>query len=262
MTDTMIQDLVTTDGCEAYTTSMVIAQRFDKKHFHVLAAYDAQFSYDPGSSKAEIQALENFRESNFRCTNYADRQGKNQRILQMTRDGFSFLVMGFTGTKVSAWKVRFLQAFNIALTTMIEDIPNLRAEISQHEKTIIRLGQERDSAMLALPAPGRKRRSDAGIIVTYAFVPGVIPGDLVLQPIYKHRDDATEFDMDMHRFKHCGSKGTFLLRTAVEILKKYEGDPDPLIQSALEVIKAEVPELPDGITGSVGSSPTDSALSM
>ena len=77
MIDTMVQDLVTTDGCEAYTTSMVIAQRFDKKHFHVLAAYDAQFSYDPGSSKAEIQALENFRESNFRCTNYADRQGKN-----------------------------------------------------------------------------------------------------------------------------------------------------------------------------------------
>ena len=80
-------------------------------------------------------------------------------------------------------------------------------------------------------------------MLTYAFVPGVIPGDLVLQPIYKSRDDATEFDMDMHRFKHCATKGPYLLRTASEILQKYNSDPDPLIQQALDIVRSQVPEL-------------------
>ena len=30
----------------------------------------------------------------------------------MDRDGFSFLVMGFTGAKALDWKVRYINAFN------------------------------------------------------------------------------------------------------------------------------------------------------
>ena len=125
----------------------------------------------------------------------------------------------------------------------LKKIPALRSELETKDKIITRLTQERDSAMLALPAPARKRRSDAGVILTYAFVPGIIPGDLVLQPIYKNRDEATEFDMDMHRFKHCAIKGPWLLRTASDILKKYNSDPDPLIQQALDIVRTQVGDL-------------------
>lgn len=31
---------------------------------------------------------------------------------RLTRDGFAFLAMGFTGKKAAAWKERFLEAFN------------------------------------------------------------------------------------------------------------------------------------------------------
>lgn len=31
---------------------------------------------------------------------------------RLTRDGFSFLAMGFTGKKAAAWKEKFLMAFN------------------------------------------------------------------------------------------------------------------------------------------------------
>ena len=30
----------------------------------------------------------------------------------MTRDGFSFLVMGFTGAKAAHWKEKYIEAFN------------------------------------------------------------------------------------------------------------------------------------------------------
>ncbi|WP_267878770.1 Rha family transcriptional regulator [Oleidesulfovibrio alaskensis] len=38
--------------------------------------------------------------------------GQEYRMFLMDRDGFSLLVMGFTGNKALAWKLKYIEAFN------------------------------------------------------------------------------------------------------------------------------------------------------
>ena len=85
-----IEDMIQTENGIPTTTSLVIAQAFEKNHFDVLKA---------------IKKLE--------CSqNFTDSTGRKLPMYQITRDGFVFLAMGFTGKKAAAWKERFLEAFN------------------------------------------------------------------------------------------------------------------------------------------------------
>lgn len=49
----------------------------------------------------------------FKKINYVDSQNKQQYPMYlMNRDGFSLLVMGFTGKKALDWKLKYINAFN------------------------------------------------------------------------------------------------------------------------------------------------------
>lgn len=48
----------------------------------------------------------------FWLANYQDSYGRNQKLYRMNRDGFSLLVMGFTGKKALEWKLKYIHAFN------------------------------------------------------------------------------------------------------------------------------------------------------
>ena len=101
------------------TTSIKVAEAFGKRHDNVLAKLKAlQCSKD--------FALLNFEE----CY----RQGSNNKpepFWNMTKDGFMFLVMGFTGTKAAAIKEAYIAEFNRMadelhrreLATLVDDIP-------------------------------------------------------------------------------------------------------------------------------------------
>lgn len=86
------------------TTSRAIAEHFGKRHDNVLQSID------------RLECSPEFRRLNFQesfCTvevpNGAFRQ---QRMFELTRDGFVFLVMGFTGPKAARWKEAYIAAFN------------------------------------------------------------------------------------------------------------------------------------------------------
>lgn len=84
----------------AMTTSLDIAQYFDKRHDHVLR---------------DIRSLEvsdSFRLPNFGESSYLNQQGKQQPMYHLTKDGFIFLVMGFTGEKAAQIKEAYIAAFN------------------------------------------------------------------------------------------------------------------------------------------------------
>ena len=85
------------------TTSRVVAEKFGKRHDNVLR--DTQ--------KVIEEAPEEFSLLNFEERDYLDSRGKQQPQIEMTRDGFVLLAMGFTGTAAMAWKVRFIEAFNL-----------------------------------------------------------------------------------------------------------------------------------------------------
>lgn len=91
-------------------TSLDVAEKFGKAHCNVLKAIEA----------AEIPG--DFMSRNFRrymVEKPMPRGGvRLDPAYEMTRDGFSLLVMGFTGKKAMEWKVRFLEAFNAMETEL------------------------------------------------------------------------------------------------------------------------------------------------
>lgn len=103
----MNADLVKTDnlvfadkGRRAVTTSLVVAEKFNKEHFHVLRDI------------RQLGCSESFTESNFGFSEYKDSTGRSLPMCIMTRDGFVILAMGFTGEKAMQWKEQYIDAFN------------------------------------------------------------------------------------------------------------------------------------------------------
>ena len=81
------------------TESRKVAEIFEKEHRHVL------------DSVRQILAAENSAARFFHETTYENR-GKQYPCYLMNRDGFSLLVMGFTGAKALEWKIKYIAAFN------------------------------------------------------------------------------------------------------------------------------------------------------
>ena len=69
---------------DAVTTSLRVAEVFEKRHDNVLKAIESLV----------VDLLKN--EEMFWLANYQDAYGRNQKLYRMNRDGFSLLVMGFT----------------------------------------------------------------------------------------------------------------------------------------------------------------------
>lgn len=97
-----IDDLVEVVNNQPVVSSRQIAEKFEKRHTHVL---DIIKDYKARWSTAEFSAL--FMESDYIAEN-----GKKNPMYLMNRDGFSFLVMGFTGEKAEKWKLAYIKAFN------------------------------------------------------------------------------------------------------------------------------------------------------
>ena len=64
---------------------------------------------------------------NFADSSYKNEQNKKQPEVLMTRDGFTFLAMGFTGKKAAQWKEQYIAAFN-QMETYIKDQSAARLE--------------------------------------------------------------------------------------------------------------------------------------
>lgn len=84
---------------------------------------------------ATQEELAEFFQSNFLPGEYVYEPGekaKARRVAPMyylTRDGFSYLVMGFTGKEAALWKVRFIKLFNLMEAELREQarVPERRA---------------------------------------------------------------------------------------------------------------------------------------
>lgn len=83
------------------TSSLGIADKFEKRHADVLR------------SVAELECSQDFRKRNFAFSTYRpEGQRRDYPYVEMSRDGFTFLVMGFTGKEAAAWKEKYIAAFN------------------------------------------------------------------------------------------------------------------------------------------------------
>ncbi|MBE4471863.1 Rha family transcriptional regulator [Vibrio parahaemolyticus] len=83
------------------TTSLKVAEAFGKNHRDILRKIDS------------ISCSKEFRSAHFCAHPYKHPQnGETYTYYEMTKDGFIFLVMGFTGKQAAAIKEAYINAFN------------------------------------------------------------------------------------------------------------------------------------------------------
>lgn len=97
-----MNELVFLQKDEVLTDSLSVAEYFHKQHKHVLEKIENIFADDSAQFSAQC----------FKKSHYKDSSGKTNIKYLMNRDGFTFLVMGFTGKKANQWKWDYIKAFN------------------------------------------------------------------------------------------------------------------------------------------------------
>ena len=110
-----MKDLVFLKNKQALTTSLKVAEYFDKEHKHVVR--DIRTLIQQMASQSQSPKLvdgvttptaQMFVESSYQ----AESGGRRYPMFYMNRDGFSLLAMGFTGAKALQFKLAYIEAFN------------------------------------------------------------------------------------------------------------------------------------------------------
>ena len=96
-----MEALVKVENNQIVTDSRSVAENFGKQHKDVLRAIENLVRGD----QRKIAPM-------FYETTMPDSYGRQQKTYLMNRDGFSLLVMGFTGAKALGWKLKYIEAFN------------------------------------------------------------------------------------------------------------------------------------------------------
>lgn len=84
------------------TTSLEVAKFFDKRHDNVVRDIRSIIDNCP----------ERFTALNFEVSNYLDNTGRSLPLFIIFKDGFTLLVMGYTGPEAMRFKLAYIEAFN------------------------------------------------------------------------------------------------------------------------------------------------------
>lgn len=91
-------------------TSLDVAETFEKRHADVLRDIE------------KLDCSAEFTERNFALSYYKDSSGKSNKMYYITRDGFTILVMGYTGEKAMRFKEAYIRQFNAMEKALIGKI--------------------------------------------------------------------------------------------------------------------------------------------
>lgn len=128
------------------TTSLIVAQVFGKEHKNVLRDIE------------NLSCSADFNRLNFERIKYLDTRNREQTAYEMTKDGFSFLVMGYTGDKAGEFKENFINEFNKREALLKSDdyilmrsqqILNNRLELAEQKVKQLELENEKQKALVA-----------------------------------------------------------------------------------------------------------------
>lgn len=101
----MVKELVFIQNDQALTTSLKVAEVFDKRHDHIIRDIRGLIEQMGGVPKIGESSI-------FEESTYINQQNKQQPMYLMNRDGFTLLAMSFTGKKALKFKLYYIQAFN------------------------------------------------------------------------------------------------------------------------------------------------------
>lgn len=143
------------------TTSLIIAEAFDKRHNDVIRAIE-NLSYS-----------EEFSQRNFASSDYTNERGKKYHFYTLTEKGFLILALGFTGEKANAWQEAFINAFEQMRDQLKQPVPieNLsRLEILQlamkSEQENQHLAEQNQAMSADVQALERIAKADGSMCIT------------------------------------------------------------------------------------------------
>ena len=129
------------------TSSLLIAEKFEKNHKHVLEAIRTLFTTADNSAVLKM----------FHPAEYRNSQNKKQPMFYLNRDGFSLLVMGFTGEKALQFKLDFIEAFN----KMEHNLKSLSNPANLSKLDILKMAIEIEESRLKLEAENKNLKPKA-----------------------------------------------------------------------------------------------------
>lgn len=157
-----MKDLITINqNGQPVASSRDIAEHFEKRHDHVVRDIDA-FSKD----------VPNFGEMFF-SVEIPDSYGRPQRAYLMNRDGFSLLVMGFTGKSALEWKLKYIDAFN----RMEAQIKNPQLSPAEQLLAQAQLMVEQERRLKALESRAERTEQTMQKTLDIFSAPAVSPDD-------------------------------------------------------------------------------------
>lgn len=120
-----MNNLVFTQNEAVLTNSLLVAEKFGKAHDKVMRDIE------------NLSCSDEFRAANFGESSYVNQQNKEFPMCVMTKDGFSFLVMGYTGKKAGMFKEEYIKAFNAMEKALRE-----QAKPKTHLEILVESAQE------------------------------------------------------------------------------------------------------------------------
>lgn len=111
------------------TTSRMVAKVFEKEHRNVLRDIE------------NLDCSKSFTVLNFERSTYKDKSGKKNPEYILTKDGFTFLVMGYRGKKAAKFKEAYIQKFN-EMEAFIKSLETAKLEFAAFTAAIMEAYEE------------------------------------------------------------------------------------------------------------------------
>jgi len=129
-----MNNLVFIENGRPTTDSLIVAETFGKEHKHVTR------------NIRELECSKVFHQSNFGLVDYKDDGGRTYQKYLITQDGFSFLVMGYTGKEAARFKELYISEFN----RMREQLsaPQLPKSFAEALRLAAQLEEEKEALQL------------------------------------------------------------------------------------------------------------------
>jgi Rha family phage regulatory protein len=112
---------------ELTTDSRAVAIAFNRRHKDVLRSINSMVN----NKQPEI--AEHCRR-NFAPADFVDAQGKSRPMYRITEKGFAELAMGFTGDLSRLMRVRFLNAFGVMASRLVEADRSITKMLLDHDR--------------------------------------------------------------------------------------------------------------------------------
>ena len=158
-----MKDLITiNNNGQPVASSRDIAEHFEKEHRNVLRDID--------DLRKDVLNFEQM----FFSVEIPDSYGRPQRAYLMNRDGFSLLVMGFTGKSALEWKLKYIDAFNRMEAQIKSPQPMTTAQMFAMQAQV---NLEQEQRLAALESRAERNEQTMQKTLDIFSAPAVSPDD-------------------------------------------------------------------------------------